>query len=291
MSAIANARRRTALDLGAELAHYRSILPISAKSGMRIRTRPNRVSLTLDRGAGLRIRIDGNTAAFTGARLPKAAFAVGDFQTTTESSPENTRVVFSSKEEPKRETTRDLFAARVRSFFETQVLPQLHEAALKDALNAPDEIGTVLQALQQPEVVAAVRDQDPLAEATLRGIEFKRRLLTEEGGILSAAKVGEILIMSRQAVEKRRKAGRLIGVSLGRRGYGYPAWQFSSRGVVPGLEEVLAALGPRHPWGKIAFLMSNNIVLDGKRPVHVLRSGGARRVLRAARMYGEQGAV
>jgi hypothetical protein len=36
--------------------------------------------------------------------------------------------------------------------------------------------------------------------------------------------------MSRQAVEKRRKAGRLIGVSLGRRGFGYPAWQFAERG-------------------------------------------------------------
>jgi hypothetical protein len=58
-------------------------------------------------------------------------------------------------------------------------------------------------------------------------MEAKRRILTGEGGTLNAEKVGEILTMSHQAVEKRRKAGRLIGASLGRRGFGYPARQFT----------------------------------------------------------------
>ena len=100
----------------------------------------------------------------------------------------------------------------------------------------PTEFETILHALERPEVAAAVRDQDPLAMARLRGIEAKRRILIDEGGTLSAEKVGEVLTISRQAVEKRRKVGRLIGVSLGRRGFGYPSWQFSERGTMPGLE-------------------------------------------------------
>jgi hypothetical protein len=67
--------------------------------------------------------------------------------------------------------------------------------------------------------------------ARLRGIEAKRRIVVEDGGLLGAEKVGEILTISRQAVEKRRKAGKLMGVSLGR-GYGYPAWQLSERGTL-----------------------------------------------------------
>jgi hypothetical protein len=53
--------------------------------------------------------------------------------------------------------------------------------------------GDVPDALERREVSAAVRDQDPLAMARLRGISGKRRILTENGGLLSAEKVGEIL--------------------------------------------------------------------------------------------------
>jgi hypothetical protein len=86
----------------------------------------------------------------------------------------------------------------------------VHEAALKDALKAPTEFETILHALERPEVAAAVRDQDRLAMARLRGIEAKRRMLSPRTVVCRAPeKAGEILTISRQAVEKRRKAGRL----------------------------------------------------------------------------------
>jgi hypothetical protein len=167
----------------------------------------------------------------------------------------------------------------------------LHEAALKDALKAPTELGTILHALESPEVAASVRDQDPLAMARLRGIQAKRRILTDDGGMLSAERAGEILTISRQAVEKRRKAGRLIGVSLGRRGFGYPAWQFSERGTLPRLEAVLDALKQHDAWTKLVFFASENVATDGRKPLDVLRSGDVEKVLVAARTYGEQGAL
>lgn len=127
--------------------------------------------------------------------------------------------------------------------------------------------------------------------ARLRGIEAKRRILTGDGGMLSAERAGEILMMSRQAVEKRRKAGRLIGVSLGRRGFGYPAWQFSERGTLPQLEAVFDALKQHDAWTKLVFLTSENAATEGKKPLDVLRSGDVEKVLAAARTYGEQGAL
>lgn len=71
--------------------------------------------------------------------------------------------------------------------------------------------------------------------------------------MFSAEKVAGIFMMSRQAVEKRRKAGRLIGVSLGQRGFGYPAWQFTERGTLPHLETVLEALKRHDDWTKLVF--------------------------------------
>jgi len=263
---------------------------------LRIRTRENQISLTVAKTSGLRVLVDSKVASLAGGKLPKLAVEVQSFQTTTEASSANTRLIFAPKKGragrlQRRRSVKDEFSARVRKFFETTVLSQVHEAALKDALKAPTEFDTILHALERPEVAAAVRDQDPLAMARLRGIEAKHRILTGDGGVLSAEKAGGILTMSRQAVEKRRKAGRLIGVSLGRRGFGYPAWQFSERGTLSGLEAVLNALKPHDAWTKLVFFTSENAATEGKRPLDVLRSGNLEKVLAAARTYGEQGAL
>jgi len=288
----------TIQDLGKQLVRYRSSLPRSARCGVRIRASVNRISLTVAKSSGLRVLVDSRIASLLGRRLPKLAVEVQRFQTTTEASSDATRLVFAPKpreagghQRSGLPSVREEFAERVRKFFDSAVVSQLHEAALKDALNAPTEFDTILNALERPEVAASVRDHDPLAMARLRGIEAKRRILTEGGGMLSAQRVGEILTISRQAVEKRRKAGRLMGVSLGRRGFGYPAWQFSERGALPHLEEVLGALKQHDAWTKLVFFASENAATDGRKPLDVLRSGDAEKVIAAARTYGEQGAL
>ena len=286
----------TIQDLGKQLVRYRSSLPPRAKSGLRIRAREGEVSLTVAKTSGIKVFVDSNVASLVGSKLPKLAVEVQLFRTMTEASSDSTRLVFVSKERNPgaplgKPSVKDEFSARVRNFFDTTVLSQVHEAALKDALKAPTEFDTILHALERPEVAAAVRNQDPLAMARLRGIEAKRRMLGGDGGILSAEKVGEVLTISRQAVEKRRKTGRLIGVSLGRRGFGYPAWQFSERGTLAGLEPVLDALKPHDAWTKLVFFTSENAATSGKRPLDVLRSGNVEAVSAAARTYGEQGAL
>lgn len=101
-----------------------------------------------------------------------------------------------------------------------------------------------------------------------------------------------MLGVTQQAVDKRRRAGKLLAVPVGR-GYRYPAWQFDERGrggVLPGLEEVLESFGVEEPWMRASFFLRRNGRLDDRRPLDVLREGEMEAVKRAARAYGEHGA-
>lgn len=106
---------------------------------------------------------------------------------------------------------------------------------------------------------------------------------------MSAKEVAQRLHMSRQAVDERRRKGRLIGLDIGRRGYAYPAWQFDDIGTLPGFEQVLHALADLESWSQVAFMLTPNSRLKGETPLNILRLGKRDDVLNAAQSYGEQG--
>lgn len=126
-----------------------------------------------------------------------------------------------------------------------------------------------------------------VARARLRGIEAKRKLLAAEGGPLSSAQAAKLLKISPQAVDKRRRENKLLGLELGKRGHLYPSWQFD----LPGLEQVLTALGGRDPWEKLSFFLNPSGILGDRTPLTVLRGEKAKltAVVNAAISYGEQG--
>jgi hypothetical protein len=124
----------------------------------------------------------------------------------------------------------------------------------------------------------------------LRGVAVRKELLNAEGGVWTADQVQEFLRLTRQGVAQRRTRGKLLGVEVGKRGYLYPAWQFTETGVLPGLEEILAILSEGSDLSRMAFFLSGNIALDGKRPLDLLREGKIELVRRAAQLLGEQGA-
>jgi hypothetical protein len=132
---------------------------------------------------------------------------------------------------------------------------------------------------------------EPYQEALRRGREVRKELLAAEGGVLSGAQVADLLNLTRQAVDKRRRAGRLLGLSTGRRGLVYPAWQFTEGGVLPGWEEVLGDLLDHDPWMQLVFMLTPDMWLDEETPLAELRRGQIDRVRRAASMLGEHGAA
>ena len=165
------------------------------------------------------------------------------------------------------------------------------DQSLARCLSAPNDLALVVRALQDPSAIGVLRRDDPLASARLRGIAVKQKFLEAEGGCLSAEEVAKALRLTRQAVDKRRGTGKLIALSLGRRGYAYPSWQFSSSGTWPGLESILADLRSFDPWMQLAFFLGDNDRLKGRRPLDLLRTGRIEDAKQAALAYGEHGAA
>lgn len=149
----------------------------------------------------------------------------------------------------------------------------LSERAIADATEAPTDLTVLLRALSSPELLNDLKQADPLAPAFIRGLQASRRLIDENGGVLTASEAGDLLGITRQMVDKRRGAGKLLAISTGRHGYRYPAWQFEKSGVLPGLEDVLRALATQDSWMQIAFFVSKNQRLGGGTPVEALRAG------------------
>ena len=167
----------------------------------------------------------------------------------------------------------------------------LSEAAVANATSAPTDFQVLIRALSSGEILEDLRRIEPLAPAFIRGIEAKRRLIGENGGVLSAEQIAQKLGVTRQAVEKRRRAGRLVALTTGCHGYRYPSWQFSDGRTLPGLEKVLRALASHDEWMQTAFFVSRNPLLNNQTPVEMLANGQLEAVLDSAEVYGQHGAI
>ena len=168
---------------------------------------------------------------------------------------------------------------------------ELPERVLDEAISASSDYLVLLRALSAPSAIGEAVQVDPLAAARLRGIDRQRNLLEMGGGTYTAEEVGEILDISRQAVDKRRREGKLIGLTRGRRGYAYPAWQFENGRTMQYLEDVLDVLRKDDPWMQVAFFLNKNMRLQNRTPLEVLKKGQVDAVREAAASYGEHEAV
>lgn len=168
-------------------------------------------------------------------------------------------------------------------------LATLSEDSVVEATAAPTDLAALVRALRSDELLDDLSRAEPLAPAFIRGIEARQRLIEEHGGTLTAEQVAQMIGISRQAVEKRRQAGKLVALATGRHGYRYPVWQFSDSGTLPGLEEVLGVLAPHDEWMQTVFFVTKNPRLGDRAPTELLRAGKLTPVLDAAQTYGEQG--
>jgi hypothetical protein len=97
--------------------------------------------------------------------------------------------------------------------------------------------------------------------------------------------------VSRQAIEKRVREGGLLAVRGPGNRRSYPMVQFlSDSSVVEGLKEVREALPTKNPWMVLNFLVRPEPLLDGHRPIELMKSGRVEPVIEIARRVGVQGA-
>lgn len=172
-----------------------------------------------------------------------------------------------------------------------QAMERVPSRTLVEAASASSDQQALLRILEAPEMALPDADVTSIEAARARGIEARDQLIKAEGGSWAVQRVAKYLGLTRQAVDKRRKANKLIGLGLGRHGYLYPSWQFSKTGTLPGLEEALAELRRQDPWAQVIFMLSPNDRLDGTPPLRALRQGRIDDVKMAASLFGEHGAA
>jgi len=168
---------------------------------------------------------------------------------------------------------------------------KLDDEALVAAVEAPTDFDALILSLERsgPEVFSAT---DPLFAAKLRGLQARKQLTEDAGGLLSSPQVAKLLNMTNAAVHKRIKANTLLAVNQGKRGNFFPAFQFTQNGeVLTGVAQVVAELakGGHDGWGAVRFFLSDSDRLEGRTPLAALRDGEVDRVVHAARWYGQQG--
>jgi len=72
-------------------------------------------------------------------------------------------------------------------------LPGMGARAAGDAAGEASSYGVLLRLLEQPEVLAALREQDPLAPALVRGLQGREELLQAEGGTITASEAARLI--------------------------------------------------------------------------------------------------
>lgn len=174
-----------------------------------------------------------------------------------------------------------------------ELVSRLDDHQLGEATSSSSDMEVLLAALERaPETPVEVQ-QSQWLKVRIRGCRQKEELLNAEGGTASSSEMGELLGITRQAVDRRRRQGKLLALQAGGRAFRYPVWQIDDRRTLFGLEQVLEALEEHDPWMSLQFFLRENSRLANLRPLDVLKDGGdagLQRVLEAAKSYGEHGA-
>ena len=188
----------------------------------------------------------------------------------------------------------EAFSRAVGAFVD--LASRVDRETLDAAAKAPTDVDALVTMLTAPASIERLIETNPLADARLRWVRDRERLLHAEGQPLGTRAVSEVLGVSRQAIAKARADGRLVAVPLGPHRYVYPSWQFGPSGPLRGLRELRQVLdaGEGDVWTLVAFVLAPNSRLDNETPLALLRRGehqDVEAVLRAARAYGEHGAA
>jgi hypothetical protein len=149
---------------------------------------------------------------------------------------------------------------------------QLMDAGAKvEAAKSPDVPSLVLSLVRGLPVTDT--DDPTVKDSIIAATEFKRRLLTDAGGALTAGQVREVLgHKSLQAVYKAVKERRLLMVEDNGHQL-FPAFQFHDGAILPAIAQLLEAAPHTDGWGILQFLISGDQGLGAVRPLELIKGG------------------
>jgi hypothetical protein len=147
-----------------------------------------------------------------------------------------------------------------------------------------DELGQVVERKLHDKF--SVDDSFQLAKK--RGETAKLDILNQVGPVLTLQQAADLLGVSRQAVHRRLQKQSLFGIKY-KEEIRIPEWQIRDGEVVPGIGEVLKNLETTD-WGKLLFLHTENMQLEGRKPKDLILEGKTDLIARLAAEFGEQGA-
>ena len=201
-------------------------------------------------------------------------------------APHATELVLSFQTDP--DSVQAAFLRRAMSALE-RIAVTAPSKALTAALGAPTGAGTLAQILSHPEFIGkAVAGLDPMVPALAGNVEHRNLLLQRAGGVLSADAAGKIAAITRQAIDKRRRANAILAVREGS-DWKYPACQFRDGNVLPGIAEVVRGLEGQGAWATLDFLLAPDSALGGRSPLDALRAGDLGAVERLVRANSGDG--
>ncbi len=126
---------------------------------------------------------------------------------------------------------------------------------------------------------------NPETEALIARMNVQRA----EGGALSSNEIAKVLGLSRQAVDERRRRRKLVAWRMTDGKWRYPVWQFGAGGTLPGIVECLAALEYDDQASIMDFFLLKSEMLDGMRPLDMIRIGNMDKAIEAAKSFGVYG--
>jgi len=141
----------------------------------------------------------------------------------------------------------------------------------------------VNQAIFPPSVTPSERAQE---RVLARGMLARRQLELAEGSSYSEEEVKRRLASEAELPSDGRGLVAWQSAQQGRR---YPKWQFTERGLLPGIQECLAALETGSDWERMIFFLSPRASLGGQRPLDLLREGRVAEAVGAAQRHGGHG--
>jgi len=167
-------------------------------------------------------------------------------------------------------------------------LKQMSVEEIQRAIAAPSPAATIVEVLNAAPEIGLARET-ATTRALARGAAAKQEMLQAAGGCLSSGDVARLLGKTVSAVNQRRARNQILAVPLSGGEWGFPANQFASGDLRPGIADIVSSAGTMSPWVLLSILLdrvpgSEARIIDSLDDPEVMQD-----VLTRVRTYGEHG--